>query len=117
MMLTHEEEMTPRGDSGPGGGNDTDDQDDESGIYSICAKEKAFRQFIERKLHQENFGKFLELISGFLAFGTSVSYVVLEYIEQTPDQLHSIFNKLDYVACCVFLFIYILKGYVATHRI
>lgn len=28
-----------------------------------------------------------------------------------------LFNKFDYVACCLFLFAYILKWYVATHRI
>jgi len=52
-----------------------------------------------------------------LAIGTSVSYVALNYIEVTPGELNQLFNKFDYTACCLFLFIYILKWYVATHRI
>ena len=68
-------------------------------------------------MYQENFGKFLELIGGFLAISTSIAYVILQYIEPNPGQITKVFNQLDYVVCCFFLFIYTLKWYVATHRI
>ena len=52
-----------------------------------------------------------------MAIVTSVAYVVLTYVEPKPGSYQAMFNKFDYVACCLFLFAYILKGYVATHRI
>ena len=95
-----------------------EDEDDEyEGPCGIFAKEKAFREFIERKIYQESLGRFLELLVATTAIVTSVAYVVLTYIEPSPGPLEELFNKFDYVACCLFLFAYILEGYVATHRI
>ncbi len=58
-----------------------DDEDEYEGPCGIFAKEKAFREFIERKIFHESFGKFLELFVAFVAIGTSVAYVVLSYLE------------------------------------
>lgn len=71
---------------------------------------------MQRKIYQENFGKVIEMISGSLAFLTSILYVALQYIETTPGEINYIFDRFDYSVCCVFLGIYALKGYVATHR-
>ncbi len=59
----------------------------------------------------------MELSVAFIALGTSSFNVVLSYIEPKPAYWSSLFDKLDYAACCSFLFAYILKWYVSTHRL
>jgi hypothetical protein len=68
-------------------------------------------------VYQEGLGKFLELACCFVAIGTSILNVILGYIEPVQGNLFAIFNRLDYIACCYFLFLFIIKWYLATHRI
>lgn len=86
-------------------------------MFNIWMHEKAFRQFIEKKMYQENFGKVMEIIIGCMAFATSVINVILTYLETGDNGPYSkIFNNFDYAACVLFLISYTLKWYVATHR-
>lgn len=58
------------------------------------------------------------MLGGSLAILTSVAQILLSYVEPTNEgPLNRMFNRFDYAVCCVFLSIYILKGYIATHRI
>lgn len=73
---------------GPDAANVIEDDDDEyEGPCGIFAKEKAFRELIERKIYQESFGRFLELLVAITAIVTSIAYVVLTYIEPLPGPL------------------------------
>ena len=59
----------------------------------------------------------MELIVAILAIGTSALNVVLLYIEPEPANWSKLFtNSLDWAVCAIFLIVYILKLYVATHR-
>jgi len=59
----------------------------------------------------------MELITGFIAFTTSITNVILTYLETTSSGTYAeVFNNLDYAACVFLLVIYSLKWYVATHR-
>ena len=96
----------------------TSNSDNDGGPLNIWMHEKEFRQFIEKKMYQENFGKVIEIIIGCIAFATSVINVILSYLETNESGTYSkIFNKFDYAACCLFLISYCLKCYVATHRL
>lgn len=60
----------------------------------------------------------MELIVAILAIMTSALNVVLLYIEPEPAYWSKLFtSSLDWAACAIFLIVYILKLYVATHRI
>ena len=58
----------------------------------------------------------MELIVAILAIGTSALNVVLLYIEPEPAYWSKLFTSFDSAACVIFLIVYILKMYVATHR-
>jgi hypothetical protein len=58
----------------------------------------------------------MELIVAILAIGTSALNVVLLYIEPEPAYWSKLFTSFDSAACVTFLIVYILKMYVATHR-
>ena len=58
----------------------------------------------------------MELIVAILAIGTSALNVVLLYIEPEPAYWSKLFTSFDSAACAIFLIVYILKFYVATHR-
>jgi hypothetical protein len=59
----------------------------------------------------------MELIVAILAIMTSALNVVLLYIEPEPAYWSKLFtSSLDWAACAIFLIVYILKLYVATHR-
>jgi hypothetical protein len=83
----------------------------------LITLEKKFRMFIEKKIYQENFGKVVDLAICFISFATSVINVVLSYVEPGGGPYSKIFNNLDFAACLFYLIVYILKWYVATHRI
>ena len=86
------------------------------GIQYIYQQEKHLRQYIEKKIYQENFGYIMELIVAFLAIATTSMNVVLFYIEPEPGYWSKMFTRFDYAACIAFLIVYTLKLYVATHR-
>ncbi len=59
----------------------------------------------------------MELIVAVLAAGTSILNVVLFYFEPEGGYWTVFFSRFDYAACSMFLLVYLLKFYVATHRI
>ena len=97
----------------------SEDFNEEENKRDFWAKEKDFRLYLERTLIEKKIYKVFDLFYAILAGVSSLIKVILGYfvMKDLYETIYKWYETIDYIICFYFLFVYLVKMYVAQHRI